>query len=64
MFHGLRHSHASALIAAGVDVVSVATRLGHAKPSITLTIYAHAFQRDDSAAALAIEAVMRTRKEL
>ena len=63
-FHALRHSHASALIAAGVDVVSVAKRLGHAKPTITLAVYSHAFQRDDSAAAAAIEAVMRTRKEL
>ncbi len=63
MFHGLRHSHASALIAAGIDVVSIAKRLGHAKPSVTLQIYAHSFHRDDGAAADAIETVMRTSKE-
>ncbi|MFL5267571.1 MAG: tyrosine-type recombinase/integrase [Stellaceae bacterium] len=37
MFHGLRHSHASALIAAGVDIVTVSRRLGHRSPAITLT---------------------------
>lgn len=39
MFHALRHSHASALIAAGFDVVTVSQRLGHASPAITLTVY-------------------------
>jgi hypothetical protein len=42
-FHGLRHSHASQLIAAGVDIVTISKRLGHAKPSVTLAIYAHMF---------------------
>ena len=32
-FHALRHSHASALIAAGLDVVAVSRRLGHASPA-------------------------------
>ncbi len=39
-FHALRHSHASALIAAGIDVVTVSRRLGHASPNITLGVYA------------------------
>src|SRR5262245_21291316 len=30
--HSLRHSHASALIAAGIDVITVSRRLGHASP--------------------------------
>jgi integrase len=29
MFRALRHTHASALIAAGVDVVKISRRLGH-----------------------------------
>jgi integrase len=55
-FHGLRHTHASQLIAAGVDIVTVSKRLGHAKPSVTLAIYAHMFHTDDSKAAAAINA--------
>ena len=39
-FHDLRHSFASLLIAEGCDVVFVSRQLGHANPSITLSIYA------------------------
>ena len=60
-FHALRHSSASALIAAGLDVVSVSRRLGHGSPAITLSVYAHLFRETDKAAAEAIEAVMRPR---
>jgi integrase len=62
-FHALRHTHASALIAAGLDVVVISRRLGHGSPNVTLGVYAHLFKQDDSAAALAIEAAMRTRSE-
>jgi integrase len=58
MFHALRHSHASALIAAGLDVVTVSRRLGHGSPAITLTVYAHQFASKDTAAAEAIEVAM------
>ena len=57
-FHGLRHTHASQLIANGVDIVTVSKRLGHAKPSVTLAIYAHMFHTDDSKAAAAINAAL------
>jgi integrase len=59
-FHALRHSHASALIAAGVDIVTVSRRLGHGSPAITLRVYAHAFAEADrdAAATRAIEAAM------
>lgn len=43
--HGLRHSHASFLIANGVDISYVSQRLGHANVSITLNIYAHLLQQ-------------------
>ena len=56
-FHALRHCHASALIAAGLDVVSVSRRLGHSKVSITLDVYSHLFKDGDTAAADAIDAV-------
>ncbi|MCK5088774.1 MAG: site-specific integrase, partial [Hyphomicrobiaceae bacterium] len=54
-FHALRHSHASALIAAGLDIVSISTRLGHASPALTLGVYSHLFNNDDSKAADAID---------
>lgn len=61
MFHALRHSNASALIAGGVDIVTVSRRLGHGSPEITLRVYAHLFNGVDTAAADAIEAAMRPR---
>ena len=48
----------SALIAAGIDVVSVSRRLGHSSPVITLGTYAHLFQSTDTRAAEAIEKVL------
>lgn len=54
-FHDLRHSHASALIAAGMDIESVSARLGHADISTTQRIYVHAFdavKRSDERRAL------------
>jgi hypothetical protein len=41
------HTHAGWLIARGVDIVTISKRLGHAKPSVTLAIYAHMFTTDD-----------------
>ena len=55
MFHALRHTHASALIAAGIDVVKISRRLGHADPTVTLRTYAHLFDKVGTAAAGAIE---------
>jgi integrase len=57
-FHGLRHTHASQLIATGVDIATISKRLGHARPSVTLAIYAHMFTSDDGKAAAAINAAM------
>lgn len=57
-FHALRHTHASALIAAGLNVVAVSRRLGHASPAITLNVYAHLFVTSDEDAAEAIDAAL------
>ena len=54
--HALRHTHASQLIAAGVDVVSVSRRLGHGSPTITLSVYAHLFANTDDRAAAIMDA--------
>lgn len=53
--HSLRHSHASALIAAGTDAVTVSRRLGHGNPAVTLGVYAHLFDKGDEGAMKAIE---------
>ena len=42
-FHCLRHSHASALIAAGWDIEEVSSRLGHTNVATTQRIYVHQF---------------------
>jgi integrase len=49
--HDLRHFTATQLIGAGVDVRTVAGRLGHSDPSVTLRVYSHALQERDRAAA-------------
>ena len=59
----LRHSHASALIASGLDVLTVSRRLGHGSPVVTLNTYAHLFAKTDEKAAEAIEAALRTTGE-
>jgi integrase len=41
-FHNLRHSHGSALIAAGCDLEEVSARLGHADVGTTQRAYIHA----------------------
>ena len=42
-FHSLRHSHGSALIAAGWDIEEVSARLGHSNVGTTQRIYVHAY---------------------
>lgn len=58
-FHNLRHSHGSALIAAGWDIEEVSARLGHSDVGTTQRAYVHAYdaarrseQRRDRLAAL------------
>jgi len=51
--HSLRHTCASALIDAGLDVVMIAKRLGHS-PEVLLRVYAHRFRQTDERAAAAI----------
>lgn len=42
--HGLRHTHASILLFAGVSIGSVARRLGHASMTTTQKTYLHIIQ--------------------
>ena len=49
--HDLRHWSATVAIGQGPDVRTVAGRLGHANPAMTLRVYAHAFAAADQAVA-------------
>ena len=55
-FHELRHTHATLLIASGVDVKTVQMRLGHSSADITMSCYAHALPFSDGAAPVLLDA--------
>ncbi len=57
-FHALRHSHASALIAAGVDILAISRRLGHANASITLNVYGHLIEQNEAKTLAALDATL------
>ena len=48
--HDLRHYNASSLLSKGVDVVTIANRLGHRDARTTLSIYAHLMEAPDKRA--------------
>jgi integrase len=50
-FHSLRHFAATALAGQGISVRTIAGRLGHANPSVTLRTYAHFLDVSDRDAA-------------
>jgi integrase len=49
--HDLRHTHASHLLMAGINVKVVSERLGHASVSFTLDSYAHVMPGQQAEAA-------------
>ncbi len=49
--HELRHTQATQLMAQGVDVKTIQSRMGHANASITLDWYAHPVEENDEKAA-------------
>lgn len=57
--HGLRHSAATEMLASGESPKVVATRLGHANPSITMAIYAAVMPGHDQAAAARLASTFR-----
>jgi integrase len=52
--HDLRHYVATRMLTAGVDVRTVAGRLGHRNPSTTLNVYSHFVPQSDQQAAAAL----------
>jgi integrase len=59
--HSLRHTHASTLIASGMDILTISRRLGHANPTITLNIYGHLLSHTDGRAAEIMDAAFSGR---
>lgn len=57
--HALRHTQATLLIGSGSDIKTVQARLGHASPSTTLSIYAHAIEANDRTASNRIDHILR-----
>lgn len=56
--HSLRHTNATLQVASGVPLTTIAYRLGHANPTTTSKIYAHAIKSADEAAAEALENIL------
>lgn len=56
--HSLRHTCASLMISEGIPITTVARRLGHSTAATTTSIYAHAIQSADEAAAQRIENIL------
>lgn len=57
--HGLRHTHATLLLVAGIHPKVVSERLGHSSVQITLDTYSHLLPNLQREAATAIDAVLR-----
>jgi len=57
--HSLRHINATLLISQGINIRTVAGRLGHLQTSTTMDIYSHELQ---SAAAAALEDILGKNK--
>ena len=58
-FHGLRHTHATDLLRAGVHPKIASERLGHASIAITMDTYSHAIPGLQEDAAQRIDAALR-----
>src|SRR5262245_54546149 len=57
-FHDLRHSAASLLIAAGVELVEVSMLLGHSELRVTADLYSHLQKQTAAKAARHMDAVL------
>jgi integrase len=58
--HDLRHSYATAALAAGVPVKVLSQRVGHADVGVTLAVYAHVMFGDDEGSTSRRRAFFRT----
>ena len=56
--HDVRHSYATAALAAGIPAKVVSERLGHATVAITLDVYSHVIPGMDAQAANAVASLI------
>ena len=63
-FHDLRHSAASLLIAAGVELVEVSKLLGHAELRTTSDLYTHLVKQTAAKAARVMDGVLNARPRI
>lgn len=61
--HDLRHTSATLLISSGINIETIAKRLGHAKVSMTLDTYGHALNAFDAVASATLEALLSPKEE-
>lgn len=57
-FHDLRHTHASQLLRAGVDLKTVSARLGHRTAVMTLDVYGHVLPGAQEEAAGVVDEIL------
>jgi integrase len=62
--HDLRHYVATRLLTSGIDVRTVAGRLGHRNPSTTLNVYAHFLPGSDREASAALARLFEDAEEV
>jgi len=60
--HDLRHWSATMSISRGHDIRTVANRLGHANPAMTLRVYAHAVESADGPVATMLGQILDERE--
>jgi integrase len=61
--HGLRHSHASHLLASNIHPKIVQERLGHSSIGITMDTYSHLLPNTQNEAAKAVDEAFRVAKK-
>jgi integrase len=62
-FHDLRHTYASALIAAGCSVKAVQVALGHESAAVTSDTYSHLWPTDEDRTGGAVESFLRPKNQ-
>lgn len=63
-FHGLRHTFATRGMESGMDVKTLSELLGHADPSVTLSVYAHSMLEEKRRGMERVEKRLRKNDEL
>lgn len=58
--HSLRHTHASLLLKAGVDIKVISERLGHSSIQITYDVYSHLYPDAQEEAVLVLQKMLNT----